>query len=138
MSIGQIVRVGGTFVNHGPTSRSILLTTNTEEHDHGAIQPHHVLVQQSANSHSQFCSLHCSNLIDHEAARGPQSVAFCRLDWKPEQWSVSGIRGERTHGNRVDCIEPIILKDQGWPCFAGIVRATGNRPNLAAFHSSSR
>lgn len=68
------------------------LAANPQEHDHGPVQSHHILVRQSTDLRFEFCPWNRRDLIHHDAARLPQSVATCRFHRKSEQRGVSGNR----------------------------------------------
>jgi len=109
-----------------------------EKDDDRSIQPDDVFIRQSTQPGTNFRLRNRRDLVDHQLTRRPKSVAGGRLDCEPEQRRIDDVRCQRAkrHGRRR--VEGVVLKDDGGPGFPRVVRTTGNRPDLAALHSSDQ
>ena len=78
------------------------------------------------------------NLVDHQPARRPQSVAPARLNQQPKQRGLGRVSGEGADGDRGGGVETVILENDHWPGFAGVVLAARDGPDLASLHPAKR
>jgi len=111
--------------------------SNTEKDDDGPIEPDDVGIGKLAYTITEPRTTDRRDLVDHEPARLVQPVVSARLDLHPKQWRLSAVSRKRTYRHGVG-IEPVVLEDDCWPRFAGVVTATGDGPDLASSHSSGQ
>src|SRR6266481_9198516 len=76
-------------------------SSNSQEDQNGAIQPHHILVSKTANIRPDFCFRNSCDLIHHQATNSSQSVALARLDEESKKGSIGWIGCECAHRNGV-------------------------------------
>src|SRR5438034_196759 len=106
-----------------------------EEHQHGPVQPEHILVVELTKTRPELCLRYRGGLVRHQAARRPQSIAFVRLHREPEQGSVGRVRRGRADRYGVQRVEPIILHYHNRSGLPRIVLTARRGPDLAASHS---
>ncbi len=109
-------------------------SSNSQEDQNGAIQPHHILVSKAANIRPDFCFRNSRDLIHHQATNSSQSVGLARLNEESKKRSISWIGSERAQRNRIRHVEPVVLKNHHRTRFSSVVLTARNGPNLAALH----
>src|SRR5262249_11516039 len=109
---------------------------HAEEHGHGLIEPHHVLVIEPPDLRAHLRLGTGGDLAHHQAAGGAQAVALVRLHHKTEQRRVGRVGGEGANRDGVGAAETVVLHDDGGARLARIVLASGDGPDLAAPHAS--
>jgi hypothetical protein len=113
---------------------SILRRRNAQKNEDSPIQPHHVFVCEAPNAYTGPRFGNGCNLIHHQPARSAQAVAFCWLDEKAKQRSVSRIGCECADGYRIRLIESVVLKNHCWTGLSSVILAARDGPNFAALH----
>ena len=93
---------------------------NTQEHQNSTIQSDNVPVGETADLAAASGPSNGRNLVDHQAAGGPQSVFRTRLDDQVKQWGVGRIGGEGADRDRVGPTEAVILESYDRSGFAYI------------------
>lgn len=121
---------GPVRLRHGSDATQLPIPRN----DDSAVQPHQVLGRQLAKASTELPPWDCHELVDHEPACPAQAVAFARLDGEPKERGIGRIsrEGADRYGSRP--VEPVVLEDHRRPRLAGVFRAAGDCPDLAALH----
>ena len=109
-----------------------------QEYQNGPVQSEDILVVEVPDQRADLRFWHRGDLVDHQAARRPQSVARVRFDGQSKQGCLRRVGGEAADRDRCRGVEAVVLEDHHRPGLAGIVLAAGNAPDLAGPHSSSR
>src|SRR5216683_2756876 len=109
-------------------------SSNSQENQNGAIQPHHILVCKTANMRPDFCFRNRRDLIYHQATNSSQSVALARLNEESKKRSIGWIGCERAHRNGIRQVKTIVLENHHRTRFSCVVLTARNGPNLAALH----
>src|SRR5262245_18117364 len=109
---------------------------HAEEHGHGLIEPHHVLVVEPPDVRAHLRLGDCCDLVHHEAAGGAKAIALVRLHDKAEQRRVGRVGGKGANRDRVGGIETVVLHDDGGARLASVIVAPGHGPDCPAPHSS--
>jgi len=104
----------------------------------GTVQAQNGLVVQASDARADLCFRHGRDLVHHEAAGAPQSIAIVRLDAQAEQGCLGRIGGEGADGDGLRGVEAIVLNNNNRPRLAGVILAAGDRVNVAALNSSPR
>ncbi len=109
-------------------------SSNSQEDQNGAIQPHHILVSKAANTRPDFCFWNRRDLIHHQATNSSESVGLARLNEESKKRSIGWIGSERAQRNRIRHVETVVLKNHHRTWLSSVVLTARNGPDLAALH----
>ena len=107
---------------------------DTQKYKSGAIQPQNFFVGKAANMRADLRPRNSRDLIDHQPAKRPQSVAFAGLDRETKQRSIGWVGGERADGDRICHVETVVLKNHDWTRLSSVALAACDSPNFATLH----
>src|SRR3984957_12524614 len=102
------------------------------------MEPHDILIVEAPDTRTKLYLGYCGDLVHHQAAARPETVACIRLDRQTEQRRLRRIGSEGANSERIRGVEAIILQDRDGTRLARITLAGRNAPNLATLHASSR
>jgi len=108
----------------------------SEKDNDRAVKAQYILVIQPADPCADLGIWHDGYFVDHELARGAQTVALVRFDNQTKQRRVGWIAGEGANCDAIGRIEIIVLRDDGRARLPGVISAPGNGPEFSAPHSS--
>src|SRR5689334_2148214 len=88
---------------------------NSEKHQYGSIEAHHVFSSQPTNPATNFRSWRGGDLIDHDQTgdQQAQAVGHTWRQWQAEQGEISHVSSETADGDGVLAVETVILNYHG-------------------------
>ena len=113
-------------------------TGEAEKHYDSTIDANDVLVRKMPDAVLQLPFRDRRNLVNHDVTRGSEAVPLRGHNWKPHQRCIDAVSRQRADRDGGCRIEGVVLENDRWSGFAGVIRPSCNRPEFTALHSGGQ